>query len=226
MEPPFLPPEVHRNILLSLPFKELPIVCQTNRDYYSICSSNHFWKEYFLRHDLPILEAGVNFSSWYNLFIASRQAMSLANIRARFLIEGPSELELALDKVEDPSIIEVDGIDPQVIQEYLDLSRVGGEYEEALRELEEFDEEYADIIADAHVSGETSPELQNILEIRDELESIVEATPQEQSFLFLYQGEGEKVVYELSAGQRRKVILLPPEELLILLYRLYFYNLI
>nr|WIL02921.1 DNA-directed RNA polymerase subunit [Cedratvirus borely] len=63
-----LPDEVALMILEGVPVEELPSFCASNKRYRSICSDRLFWLDTFTRTGLPLLEEGVDFTSWVAIY--------------------------------------------------------------------------------------------------------------------------------------------------------------
>lgn len=230
--------KTRENILLSKPVEELNSLCR-NEEYYEICSSPSFWMSYFEKRGLAILKKGVDFKSWYNLYLASREAKQIATIITREMVEGVARVTVPLYKVQDPKIIEIEEIDLKAIEEFLEVARLEGEVEEAERELKELEREYGDVIADAYRGGSSSEELNEIMERMADLREFVQQT-EERAYLSLYE-ENDKIVYQLWAEGRLKregtffnervrekklTFIISPEELENLLYRLAFFGLV
>jgi len=110
-----LPPEIHYQLLLKTPSKDLVNFCRVSSDYYKVCSSRGFWIRKFREENIPILVEGDSLREWLDIYELS----SLAYYKAK---EGRrnAEYSFSISTYADPFIFSVKGkIKQKVIRDIL-----------------------------------------------------------------------------------------------------------
>lgn len=224
-----LPLELIQEILNSSG-KEIINLCSSTPLYRELCSSRSFWRRKFQHDNLPLLQEGYDFMTWYAIYKSSL----LARDRTEILIEEftPSkEIYIDLAAVQDPSLLIVPGITEEDVEFFLILSHEKEDIEKARKELKELNEELEDIFIDAQLGYEEgieiSGEIQEALDRREELQDII--FTREKLKVTLYINREENINYEFhvnygSGSHEYLEVPINKEELYKLLYRLYYYE--
>jgi hypothetical protein len=86
---------VNYEILKNLDIKTLNRFCSTNKKAREICSDKQFWKEKFLKDDLPIfVKSYTNIKDWVKLYILTKQAVE--DVKRIFIIKKITNNDIIL----------------------------------------------------------------------------------------------------------------------------------
>lgn len=105
--------EIEEQILFHTQGRDLLPLCLSSRHYYDLCKSESFWRRKTLHEGLPLpLEKPTNIREWVRWYLDAREVRGfLATLGSNVSI-----LSLTLNRVHNPDIIMLPGIDNGLIR--------------------------------------------------------------------------------------------------------------
>lgn len=114
----FLPCEIKEHILFYTSGNSLLSLCLSSRVFYYICEKDLFWKKKFKMENTPLLEEGKNTQEWLNVYLHSRLTLfNTYEFMERFI---PSSylFNISLRKLSTPHVLFLPSIPDGIIMDH------------------------------------------------------------------------------------------------------------
>lgn len=210
-----LPNEALFEVLLHTPVPDIRKFCRTSKSHENLCNDAYFWREKFARDGVPLIEEGLDWTSWSNIYLSAVDAQKYVSRFLGALQKGVightyysnqplTACSILANDVKDPQVFFLSKAQPKEILNYFLLTRLIYNRIRPLAKInlqEEADESSSYKNEPDFQPGSYSVHQEEVIAIEgitsDELEDYEDATLDELPYIYLL-WEPRTAVYSFS----------------------------